>query len=88
MCDCRSKRVSVTDNSLTSSGILFRVSSFTFDTFNTLLFSDAFLKGAVIPICSPHSEFAVTLVASCQQDAIIELIANSVLGAILLSIAV
>ena len=47
--DCQSKHVPGTDNLLISSGMLFRVSSFIFETCNTLLFSDAFSKGALIP---------------------------------------
>ena len=86
--DYQSKRVSGTDNSLTTSAILFRVSSFTFDICNTILFSDAFSKEAVIPICSPRTEFVVTLVASCPGDVFIDLIANSILRATLLSITV
>ena len=39
-------------------------------------------------MCSPCSEFAVTLVASCPEDTLIDLTASSILGAILLSIAV
>ena len=50
-----SKCVSGTDNSLTSSGILFRVSSFIFNTCNVLFLSDTFSKGEVIPMCSPCS---------------------------------
>ena len=85
---CRSKRVSGTDNSPTSSGMLFRVSSFTFDTCSTLLFPDAFSKESLIPACYPRSEFAVTMVASRPEDAFIDLTANSILGATMLSIAV
>ena len=88
VCVCRSKRVSGTDNSLTSSEKLFRVSSFTFDTCSTLLFQDAFSKEALTPACSPRSEFAVTLVASRPEDAFIDLPASSISGAIMLSIAV
>ena len=68
--------------------MLCRVSSFTFDTFSTLLFPDAFSKKALIPTCSPRCEFAVTLVASRQEDAFFDLIANSILGATMLSMAV
>ena len=68
--------------------MLFRVSSFTFDSCNILLFSDAFSKKALIPACSPRSEFAVTLVAFHPEDAFIDLFANSILGAKMLSIAV
>ena len=79
------KSVSGTDNSLNLSGISFRVSSFTFDKCNTLLFSDAFSEWAVIPICSPLSEYAMTLIASCPADALIGLIAKSILEATILS---
>ena len=88
VCVCRSKCVSGTDNPLTSSGTLCRVSSFTFDTCRILLFPDAFSKEALIPTCSPRSEFAVTLVTSHPEDAFRDLIANSILGATTLSIAV
>ena len=44
VCGCRSGCVSGTDNSLTSSGILCRVSSITFDTCRILMFPDAFSK--------------------------------------------
>ena len=77
-----------TDNLLTSSGLLFRVSSFTFNTFSVVFLSDTFWKGVVIPICSLRCKFAVTLVASCPEGAFIDLIANSILGATLLLIAV
>ena len=88
MCDCQSKRVSGTNNSRTSSEVLFRVSSFLFDICNTLFFSEAFLKRAVITICSPRSETAVSVVASRQEDEFIDLIANSILGVTILSMAV
>ena len=65
----------------TSSGMFSRVSSFTFGTRSVLLFSDAFSKEALIPTRSPRSEFAVTLVTSRPEDAFIDLIANSILGA-------
>ena len=81
VCVCRSKRVSGTDNSLTWSGILFRVSSFLFNTCCMLLFSDAFSNEALIPTRSLHSEFAATLVVSRPEDAFIDLIANSILEA-------
>ena len=66
VCVCQSKCVSGTDNSLTSSGMSCRVSSFTFDTCS-MLFPDAFSKEALIPTCSPRSEFAITLVTSRPQ---------------------
>ena len=88
VCACRSKCVSGTDNSLTSSGMLCRVSSFTFDTPSVLLFSDAFSKEVLISRCSLRSEFAVTLVASRPEDAFNDLIANSILRATMLLIAV
>ena len=68
--------------------MLFRVSSFAFDTCNTLLLPDAFSKEALVPPCSPHFEFAATLVASGSEDAFNDLIAYLVLGATMLSIAV
>ena len=86
-CGFRSKCVSGNDNSLTSSGMFCRVSSFTFDTHSMSLFSDAFSKKALIPTHSPRSQFAVTLVTSRPEDAFIDLFANSILGATMLSIA-
>ena len=77
MCGCRSKCVPGTDNSLTLSEIMFRVPSFTFNTCSVLFHSDTFSKGAIIPICSPRSEFSVTLATSRLEDAFIDLIANS-----------
>ena len=68
------------DRQLTSSGMLFRVSSFTLLAYSTLLFPDEFSKEALIPTCSPRSEFAETLVASRPEDAFINPIANSILG--------
>ena len=68
--------------------MLCRVSSFTFDTPTVVLFPDAFSKEVLIPTCSLPSEFADTLVASCPEEAFIDLIANSILGATMLSIAV
>ena len=88
VCGCRSKWVSGTDNSLTSSVRLCRVSSFTFDITWVSLFPDAFSKEALIPACSLRSEFTDTLVTSRPEDALIDLIANSILGATILSIAV
>ena len=88
VCVCRSKRGSGTYNSLTSSEMLFRVSSFPFETCCILLFPDAFPEEASIPKCSLQSEFAATLVASCPEDTLIDLTANSILGATMLSIAV
>ena len=88
VCGCRSKCASGTDNSLTSSGMLCRISSFTFATPNVLLFSDAFSKWALIPPCSLRSEFADTLATSRPEDAFIDLIANSIFGATMLSMAV
>ena len=77
VCACRLKCASGADNSLTSFGVLCRVSSFTFDTCSILLFPDAFSKKALIPTCSPRSEFAVTLVSSRPEDEFIDLIAKS-----------
>ena len=72
-------RVSGTDNSLTSSGILFRVSSFTFHTSsNTLLFPDAFSKKGNNPPLILTSEFGVALVASRPEDAFIDLLPISI----------
>ena len=88
VCVCRSKRVSGTKNSLSSSEMLCRVSSYTFHTCSILSFPDAFSKGPLNTTCSTRSEFAVTLVAFRREDAFIDLIANSILGATMLSIAV
>ena len=88
VCGCRSKCVSGIDDPLTSSWMLCRVKSFIFVTPNVLLFSDAFSKEALIPACSLRSEFADTLVTSRPEDAFIDLIANSILGATMLSMAV
>ena len=54
---------------------------------NVLLLSDAFSKEALIPTCSLRSEFADTLVTSRPKDAFIDLMANSILGATMLSMA-
>ena len=83
-----SKHVSGTDDSLTSSRLLFRASSFTFDTYNALLFSDAFSIRGSKPYMFPIFCFAVTLVASRPQDAFTDLIANLILGATIVSKAV
>ena len=64
---------SETDNSLASSPMLSRVSSFTFITCSTLLFPDAFSKEVFISTCSPRSELAVTLVASRPSLSILSL---------------
>ena len=87
-CGCWSKRICGTDSSLTSSWTLFRVSSLRFDICNAILFSDAFPKEAVTPLCYPRSGFAVTLVASHPVDDFTDLVANSTFGATILSIAV
>ena len=76
-----------TDNPPTSLGILFRVSFFVLSTYNVLFLSDSFWKGAVIPMLSPRSEFAVTLMASYPEDAFIDVVANSISGTTMLSIA-
>ena len=68
--------------------MLFRVSTFMFDTCSTLLFPDEFSNESLIPICSPQSEIVVTLVASRPEDAFIDQIAYSILGATMPSIAV
>ena len=67
--------------------MLYRVSSFTFDTPSVLLFPDAFSKEVLIPTCSLRYEFADTLVAPGPEYSFIDLIANSILGATMLSIA-
>ena len=67
--------------------MLCRVSSFAFDTPSVLLFLDAFSKEALIPTCSLRSEFADTLVTSRPEGAFIDLIASSILGAAIISIA-
>ena len=64
------------------------VLSFTFNTPSVSLLPGALSKGALIPTCSLRSEFAGTLVTSRPEDAFIDLIANSILGATMLSIAV
>ena len=53
-----------------------------------LLFPDAFSKKAIIPTCFPSLEVAFTLVTSRSEDAFIDLIAKSILGATMLTIAV
>ena len=68
--------------------MLRRVSSFTIDTCSILLFPDAFSKEVLIPTCSLRSELADTLVTSRPEDPFIDLIANSNIGATMLSIAV
>ena len=88
VCDCQPKCVPGTDFLLTLSGMLLRVSSFAFNTSSVLFLSDEFLQEAVIPTRSPRSELAVTLAASRPEDAFIDLTANSILGVIILSIAV
>ena len=87
-CGCRSKCVPGTDNSLTLSAVLFRVPSFVLSTCSVLLLLDTFSKGAVIPMCSPRSEFALTRVAFRPEDAFIDLIANFIFRVIKVSIAV
>ena len=67
--------------------MLFRVSSLPFDIC-CALFPDAFSKEALVPACSLHSEFAAIQVASPPEDAFIDLSANPILGATMLSIAV
>ena len=88
VCGCRSKCISETNNSLTSSGTLFRVSSFILNTCRVWFLSDTFSEEAVIPNCSLCSELAITLVASRPENAFIDPIADWILGLILLSIAV
>ena len=65
-----------------------RVSSFTFDTPNVSLFADAFSKEVLIPTYSLRSEFAATLVSYRPEDTFVDLIASSILGATIFSIAV
>ena len=48
------------------------VSSIIFNTCNVLFLSDTFSGGAVIRMCSQQSEFAITLLASCSDDAFID----------------
>ena len=86
VCDCRSKGAPGTNNSLTSSGMLFRVSSFVLNTCNVLFVSET--KEAVIPMCSPRSKSAVTLVASRPEVAFIDLIGSSISGVTIQPIAV
>ena len=50
MCGCRSKCLPETDNSLTSSGMLFRVSSFVLNWCNVFFVSATFSKGG----CNPY----------------------------------
>ena len=85
--DRRSNCVPRADNPFTLSWKLHRVSSFIFVTPNVSLFTDAFSREALIPVYSLRSECADTLVTSRSEDAFIGLIANSILGAIMLSIA-
>ena len=68
--------------------MLIRVSSFPFGTCSTFLCPDAFSKEASIPACFPRSQYAVTRIASRPEDAGNYLIANSISGATMLSIAV
>ena len=77
-----------TDESHTSSGMIFWVSSFVWNTCNVLFLPDTFSNGAEIPMCSPRSDFAMTLVTSHPEDAFFELCAHSILVVIILSIAV
>ena len=42
------------------------------------MFSDAFSKGASVPLCSPRFAFAATLNVSRPEDPFIHLIANSI----------
>ena len=88
MCACWSKCGPGTKNSLTLSGILFQLSRFALTTCNMLFLSDKFSKGEVVPLCPPHSQFAMTMVAFRPEDAFFDLIANSISGVTLPSIAV
>ena len=58
---------------------------FTYLVWNVVSSLIAFSKKALVPTCSLRSEFADTLVTSRREDAFIDLIANSILGAIMLS---
>ena len=82
VCGCRSKSVPGNDLSTNSSGTFSRVSSFVFNTC-VLFVSDMFSRDALIPMRSPHSEEAVTLIASRQEEALIDPTANSILVNIL-----
>ena len=55
---------------------------------NVLFLSDTFSRGAVIFVRSPRSGLAIKLVASRPDDELIDLIADSISGVIILSIAV
>ena len=85
--DCWSNCVPATDNSPTLSWGLQRFSSFAFVMPNVPLFSDALPKEVFILSWSLRSEFPDTLITSRPEDAFIDLIANSILGAMMLSIA-
>ena len=88
MCGCRSKIVPGTNSSFNLSVLLFRVSSLVLNTCGVTFFLNTFSKRAVTTMSSPRSEFAMTLVASRPENAFIDLIFNSFLGATKLSIAV
>ena len=51
-------------------------------------FKIVFSKRAVVAKYSPRSGFAVTFVGSCPEDSVFNLIANSILGAAIMSMAV
>ena len=68
--------------------IFFRVSSFVLNTWIVLFLLDTFSAGTEILMCSPLFEFVMTLVASRPEDAFFDLITISILGVLLLSIAV
>ena len=84
VCTCRSKCVSGTGNSLTSSGLCLRVSSVTFISRKVQFQSDTFPLRAEIPTCSSRSEFAVTLATYRPDNPLIDLTANSNLGVMML----
>ena len=68
--------------------MILRVSSFFVNTRITLFLSDTLSKDAVIPMRSPRSELALTLVVSCAENAFIDLTAYSILRVTVLSNAV
>ena len=88
VCDCQLKCVLETDNSVISSGMFPRVSSFALNSWTVLFLSDTFSIEAIIPIRSYRSEIAVTLVMSRSKDAFNDVTANSNLGVTILSKAV
>ena len=88
VCVCWSKLVSKTKNSLATSVLCLRVSSFKSVSRKVLFLSDAFPSGAEIPSYFPCSKFAVTQLMSHPDEAILDTIAISIFGVKILSIAV